>query len=220
MHRPFSVLAERFSTEGSVHPDDAKPAPPCIRDTAARGLSEVDLFLATVGEVRRVRSRELRSSSPVVIEAGADDPDRDRRALEDACRDPTIDLTARREYAESWGVPEGRLYVEDLRQGRFAIEAHIDLHGLSRSQARDRLEAFIRESVRLGRRCVRVVHGRGRHSPGGRPLLKESVERWLGQRRVGRFVLAFTSARMVDGGGGAVYVLLKARGRIDHGLRF
>ncbi|NIW87182.1 MAG: DNA mismatch repair protein MutS, partial [Gammaproteobacteria bacterium] len=55
-------------------------------------------------------------------------------------------------------------------------------------------------------RCVRVVHGKGHGSLHKLPVLKTKVQGWLRQRDE---VLAFCSARPVDGGTGAVYVLLK-----------
>jgi DNA-nicking Smr family endonuclease len=53
---------------------------------------------------------------------------------------------------------------------------------------------------------VRIIHGKGNGSVQRRPVLKGKVNHWLQQRDE---VLAFCSARPVDGGTGAVYVLLK-----------
>ena len=57
-----------------------------------------------------------------------------------------------------------------------------------------------------GKRCVRIVHGKGLSSEGKLPVLKVKVNSWLRQKDD---VLAFCSARPQDGGTGAVYVLLK-----------
>ena len=51
---------------------------------------------------------------------------------------------------------------------------------------------------------------RGRHSHKHEPIIKESIQRWLCGRRLGRHVVAYTSARLCDGGGGAVYILLRS----------
>jgi DNA-nicking Smr family endonuclease len=96
--------------------------------------------------------------------------------------------------------------VRKLRRGVWALQAQLDLHGLRREEARERLGAFLRESARAGLRCVRVIHGKGNGSPGREPVLKGKVRHWLVQRDE---VLAFTQARPVDGGAGAVIVLLK-----------
>ncbi len=96
--------------------------------------------------------------------------------------------------------------LRQLRRGRYPIEDELDLHGLSQSAARDQLAEFISSSRQTGRRCVRVVHGKGYRSGSRGPVLKIAVNTWL---RRHPDVLAFTSARAIDGGTGAVYVLLR-----------
>ena len=96
--------------------------------------------------------------------------------------------------------------VTKLRRGHWAIQSQIDLHGLRRDEARDALSAHIRESLRRGHRCVRVVHGKGHGSPGRQPVLKAKVQRWLGQSAE---VVAFAQASGPQGGAGALIVLLK-----------
>jgi DNA-nicking Smr family endonuclease len=87
------------------------------------------------------------------------------------------------------------------------VQAEIDLHGMTLAEARPRLEAFVRRSASSNKHCVRIVHGKGLGSGDRGPVLKAAVNRWLRRWDV---VLAFTSARQVDGGTGAVYVLLQA----------
>ena len=93
-----------------------------------------------------------------------------------------------------------------LRRGEWSIQAQVDLHGHRVDEAREALVEFLRESVRRGRRCVRVVHGKGRGSAGKLPVLKGKVRHWLAQRDE---VIAFCQARGADGGAGAVMVLLR-----------
>jgi DNA-nicking Smr family endonuclease len=93
-----------------------------------------------------------------------------------------------------------------LRRGHWSIQSEIDLHGLRREDAREALASFLREAVRQGLRCVRVVHGKGLGSPGKTPVLKGKVHGWLVQKAE---VLAFVQARADEGGAGAVVVLLK-----------
>ena len=94
-----------------------------------------------------------------------------------------------------------------LRRGLYPIEDELDLHGLNQSVARDRLADFIARSRDSGRRCVRIIHGKGSRSGARGPVLKTAVNLWL---RRHMDVMAFTSARAIDGGTGAVYVLLRA----------
>jgi DNA-nicking Smr family endonuclease len=102
------------------------------------------------------------------------------------------------------GVREQTL--RQLRRGRYPVEDELDLHGLSQSAARDHLAEFIAAGRNAGLRCVRVVHGKGYRSGARGPVLKIAVNTWL---RRHTDVLAFTSARAIDGGTGAVYVLLR-----------
>jgi DNA-nicking Smr family endonuclease len=98
--------------------------------------------------------------------------------------------------------------LNKLRRGTWAIQGQIDLHGLRRDEAREALSGFIRQSHQQGRRCVRVVHGKGHGSPGKAPVLKAKVQRWLAQRRE---VIAFAQAPGPQGGAGALVVLLGSR---------
>jgi DNA-nicking Smr family endonuclease len=95
--------------------------------------------------------------------------------------------------------------VRKLRRGVWAIQAQLDLHGLRREEARERLNRFIHDARRGGLRCVRVIHGKGNGSPGREPVLKGKVKTWLVQKKE---VIAFTQARASDGGTGALLVLL------------
>lgn len=96
-----------------------------------------------------------------------------------------------------------------LRRGVWAVQAELDLHGLTREHAREALAAFLARAQGAGRRCVRIVHGKGRGSPGRVPVLKTQVPGWLMQKKQ---VLAFVQATAPEGGAGALLVLL-ARGR-------
>lgn len=101
-----------------------------------------------------------------------------------------------------------RITLRRLRRGQFSIEANLDLHGMIEREAACALADFLTLSQSQGRRCVRVVHGKGNRSPGKEPVLRAMVHRRL--RRHGE-VLAFCSAPPRDGGTGAVYVLLRKR---------
>lgn len=95
-----------------------------------------------------------------------------------------------------------------LQRGQFSIDAELDLHGLKIDAARDALSQFLSRIRTTRQRCVRIIHGKGRGSPDGKPVLKIRLQGWLQQRDE---VLAYCSARSKDGGTGAVYVLIKRR---------
>lgn len=94
-----------------------------------------------------------------------------------------------------------------LRRGHWVIGSELDLHGLTRDEARMRLAEFLHACGKRGIRCVRIIHGKGLGSKNREPVLKQKVRAWLMQREE---VLAFVQARPCDGGGGAVIVMLRA----------
>jgi len=102
------------------------------------------------------------------------------------------------------GIQQGIL--RRLRRGAFSVRAELDLHGMIVPEARAAVAGFLRYSQQHNIRCVRIIHGKGYGSWQKQPILKNKLNHWLQQRDE---VLAFCSARSVDGGTGAVYVLLK-----------
>lgn len=100
-----------------------------------------------------------------------------------------------------------RQTLRKLRRGHWKIQAELDMHGMTRDQARYALVAFLDECGRYGVRCVCVIHGRGLSSKSREPVLKARVGSWLAQRDD---VLAFCQANPEHGGSGAVLVLLKS----------
>ena len=222
MNKPFAIL-EEWVKQGRIHlasepivesepiytdpngePRDLPVAP------LPQGLSDDELFEFAMKDVKSLgwSAVPLHDRPPLEIQA-QDDEQHALRALEEFVRDGNVEIEQTAEYIEGSVHPHGRLYLDDLRSGRFSVQAHLDLHGLTLQDARFVLEEFLLESVRSGFSCVRVIHGRGRHSHKHHPVLKENVQRWLCTRRMSRHVTAYTSARWCDGGGGAVYVLLR-----------
>lgn len=95
--------------------------------------------------------------------------------------------------------------LKRLKRGEFAVQDEIDLHHLSLAEAETLMRSFLAECREHQRRCVRIIHGKGWHSPRG-PVMKALCDRFL--RHCGD-VLAFASAPDAQGGSGAVLVLLK-----------
>lgn len=92
-----------------------------------------------------------------------------------------------------------------LKRGHYAIKGELDLHHMNEEAAATAIFHFIEESLVMGHGCVRIIHGKGLRSR-GMPKLKLMTRRLLPRLPA---VIAFTSARLVDGGSGAVYVLLR-----------
>jgi DNA-nicking Smr family endonuclease len=96
--------------------------------------------------------------------------------------------------------------LRKLRRGEWVIQDHLDLHGARVDEARELLAGFLREALRRGFRCVRIVHGKGLGSKDKVPVLKGKARVWLAQREE---VIAFCQARPAEGGSGALVVLLR-----------
>ena len=95
--------------------------------------------------------------------------------------------------------------LRKLRRGHFALQASLDLHGLTVPEAKEAIGIFLAQARQRDLRCVRIIHGKGLSSPNKEPVLKGKVRGWLMQREE---ILAFSQARPMEGGGGAVVVLL------------
>jgi DNA-nicking Smr family endonuclease len=101
------------------------------------------------------------------------------------------------------GVPQS--VIRDLRRGLYRLEGELDLHGLTEAAALEQLQQFLQYARRANLRCLRIIHGKGLRSGQRGPVLKQAVNAYL---RRSDAVLAFASARPVDGGTGATLVLL------------
>ncbi len=177
------------------------------RERLAREQRERDLFALTVGLVTRLRETAMAPQRPKPP-AVARQRERDEAAvmLEAISDEFDVESLLDTDDALSFRRPDiGPEVVRKLRRGVWAIQAQLDLHGLRREEARERLNRFIFEARRSGLRCVRVIHGKGNGSPGRQPVLKGKVKSWLVQKKD---VIAFTQARASDGGNGALLVLL------------
>jgi DNA-nicking Smr family endonuclease len=219
-HTPFEKLAElkkAMAPPPSARPT-AKTAPartPTPAPAAKKPLSDEELFLQEVAGVAPIPRR---TAAERVTGPAAPDRPKIRRSedaevlaqLADLCHgEGAFDISDTDEYIEGVAPGIDRRLLRQLRNGEYAVQAHVDLHGLTRDEAKLRVIKFIDESRKAGRRCVLIVHGRGLHSKDQIPVLKEAVRTWLERGPVARAVLAFATAKPHDGGAGAVYVMLR-----------
>ena len=182
------------------------------REQVAREHRERDLFALSVGPVVPLRRGAVRVTARPTPSPLPRQRERDEAAVMHEAISDEFDVESLLETDESLSFrrPEiGPEVVRKLRRGVWAIQAQLDLHGLRRDAARERLTEFLRSAGDERLRCVRVIHGKGHGSPGREPVLKAKVKSWLAQHAQ---VLAFTQARAADGGAGALVVLLASRG--------
>ena len=114
------------------------------------------------------------------------------------------------EYAEGIAQGVNPEIARRLHRGDFSMQDHIDLHGLRVHEARETVDAFLKQCVSNGTRAILIIHGRGLSSR-AEPVLKSKIYQWLTSSPWHKWVIAFTSARLCDGGAGATYVLLRRK---------
>ena len=201
------------SRPSAVEPGIAAPAalpPPSSAGDEA-------LFRAEMAGVTplapKISSRRLKEAPPPRAWPTPQMPDEDIEALRSLADlvsgRAEFDLTHTAEFVEGQtrGLPPS--LMEQLRAGRIPFQDHLDLHGLTLLQSEAAVTRFILDSVAKGRRSVLLIHGRGLGSPDGVPVIKHHLEGLLLHGPARKYILAFTTARPLDGGLGASYVLLR-----------
>ena len=113
-------------------------------------------------------------------------------------------------------APLDRRLKQRVARGRDAIDARIDLHGMTQRQAHAALLRFLRGAQAENAKVVLVVTGKG----GGKPepdrgerdergVLRRQVPLWLELPEFRHFVVGFGEAHGSHGGQGALYVRLR-----------
>jgi DNA-nicking Smr family endonuclease len=219
-----SVASKSFQDLKTLLKKKAVSLPPCpapvpVRRAEPKTKSEEELFREAMQGVDRI-SRENCVERILVFRPSGKEAPEDGGKGEDA--EALSVLTRLVKGGEGFRVEDTPEYIEGtsyglppeiagrLHQGRYSIQAHLDLHGMNTQDARTMVERFLRWAVVTGKRGVLIIHGRGLASP-AEPVLKTRVIEWLTRGPWRKWVAAYASARLHDGGTGATYVLLRDR---------
>jgi DNA-nicking Smr family endonuclease len=214
IYRPFERLKVLLEKESFVLKNSAAELPSESPDAETDAQDERALFEEAMADVERISQNicaELNYPKCLVSEPDQTDDTEVLLHLEklvETGKGFVVADTA--EYVEGIGYNVNREVAKRLHKGEFSLQGHIDLHGLTVEHARQVFEHFLKESIAAGKRMVLIVHGRGLSSPAA-PILKSKVIEWLTTGPWRKWVMAFTSARLCDGGTGATYVLLRKR---------
>jgi DNA-nicking Smr family endonuclease len=105
-------------------------------------------------------------------------------------------------------APLERRLKQRLARGTHVIDARLDLHGFTESEAHDALLRFLRSSQSKGAKVVLVITGKGRL---GREhgVLRRAVPLWLKLPEFRQTVVGFEAAGSAHGGEGALYVRVR-----------
>ena len=109
-------------------------------------------------------------------------------------------------------APIDRRAKQKLARGTQAIDARIDLHGRTQSEAHAALLRFLHRAQSNGAKTVLVITGKGGNRDSERGVLKRQVPMWLALPEFRGLVVGFGDAAIGHGGAGALYVRVR-RGR-------
>ncbi len=212
VHQPFRVLGQR---QIAARTPERRPAPKASASVPPPVPADpTALFLDAVSDVTPLHPEaRARVDGPAPASPPRAVTSADAEALAELCDLVTgsspFDVSDSDEYIEGAMVGLDPRLLRRLRHGEFAYQEHLDLHGMTSEEARRAVELFLSRAYQSGKRCVLIVHGRGRNSKDQVPVLKSRLATWLARGQSARRIMAFTSARPCDGGAGALYVLLR-----------
>lgn len=149
-------------------------------------------FKAQMGEMHVSRSEPIRSA-PIIMRPQVPEP--------------VLNIT----LAPKPSVLE-KSVTRKIVKGKTGIEGRIDLHGMNQSEAHPRLYRFLESSYQIGRRTVLIITGKGVMGEG---ILRQAVPRWLSEPEFRKYVSGFHEAHATHGGGGALYVRLHNRIKVE-----
>lgn len=212
--RPFEKLDKLLKEARRANQVPKQPQPETKNAPGQQSLDDATLFQqAMVGVKRLPKSRQVERQNADHRNTGPPtNPDqeayRQLKHLVETGQGFRVSQTA--EYVEGSGELINPAILERLHQGKFTIQDFIDLHGLGSEEAMDQLDAFLKYALTRRRKAILIVHGRGLSSP-AEPVLKTAVIKRINSGPWRKWIVAYASARLCDGGAGATYVLLRDR---------
>jgi len=167
------------------------------------------LFRDSIGDVRKV-THDRHDPIHRAVKPRPEQTEKDEKAV-------MKELTSHRYDPADIETGEELLYLHQglrpsvlrrLRRGQFSIQDEFDLHGLNVETARKVIREFLAHAQKRNYGCVKIIHGKGLRSKSGGPKLKAMTDHVLRRHPA---VMAFASAKAIQGGTGAVLVLLRKK---------
>ena len=169
--------------------------------------ADIALFREEMGEVEHIAQDKIvpvNKSTKIKLRARQNKATDLQSELSDLS-DPTTVVGSEETLSFRRSGIQERL-LSRLRNGSLKLDAELDLHGMTIPIAHQALLEFIRDCVNYNILGARIIHGKGWSSKHNKPILKSKLNVWL---REMDDILAFCSARIEDGGTGALYILLR-----------
>ena len=206
---PFKALkGAGIALSGQAPP----PPPPKKAPEPEPELDDEMLFYEAVADVRRLRPTATPPPAQVRVQAVKAQRDEEEQriflqAVEALKMDVRFADGPAEEESPQHPLPVNRL--RQLRRGGIRIDLQLDLHGLTREEAIENLDRFVKGAYNRGQKGVLVITGKGNNSA-AEPVLKAAVSGWL--RDLGKSMVSeFAPAPQEMGGSGAIVVFLKEK---------
>jgi DNA-nicking Smr family endonuclease len=194
---------------------DGKPVPKSRLGLRSLTPDEEDLWSLVARTIR-----PLRPAAPVrkVARQLSMDAEKKGAVLETprpvkggAASEPKAVAPGQRSVAPPALSPMMRKEKQKLARGHETIDARIDLHGMTQTEAHAALRSLLQRSQADGAKFVLVITGKGlpNASFNGRGVLRRQVPLWLALPEFRRYVAGFDVASASHGGEGALYVRLR-----------
>jgi DNA-nicking Smr family endonuclease len=209
-HDPFKRLKGFCVLSPEKAPPEDRPVTPPVTayDEAAQFADE----MARLGVAHRpagdAATETAETSAPDSSPKAADEPPPTDRELFLASMGE-MEAVFSDEIPAEEGPADAPRRMRQVRRGELVPESQLDLHGLGRDDARERVRHFLDNAVYQGRKTVLIVTGRGKGS-GGEPVLRAEIERYL-KYEAAAWVAEWGRAPARYGGEGALIVFLKRR---------
>ena len=95
--------------------------------------------------------------------------------------------------------------LRKILKGKIKIDAEIDLHGMDRFEAREKIENFIFDSFLNGNRYINIITGKGSG------VIRRVVQDYLDDEKSYKFIISFSNAHRKQGGDGAFVLHLRKK---------
>jgi DNA-nicking Smr family endonuclease len=208
---PFKTL------KGLVVSEQAIPAPQSIQKKPAAAEEEVDdgsLFQREMAmlKVEKRHGNETGRCLPPECPTPESPPEKSPAATTDQelflSALGNMDSVFRDELPQEAEPHASPRRMKQLRQGKLVPEAHLDLHGATREEARHKVRCFLEDCLHHGYKTVLVITGRGKGSREG-PVLRADMEKYLSHEATA-WVAEWGRAPARYGGEGALVVYLRS----------
>jgi DNA-nicking Smr family endonuclease len=193
-----------------LHPGKAAAAKKQQTDQSAEAAEDDEsLFLNAFADVSPLHPGQAAPHRAKAHAAKQQKDDEEMRVFMQAVEALRMDVRFSDQMPEQEAPQPPVNRLRQLRRGGIRIDLQLDLHGLTKDEAIENLDRFVKGAYNRGQKGVLVITGKGNNSP-GEPVLKLAVAGWL--KESGKTMVSeFVAAPRDMGGSGAFVVFLKEK---------